>query len=117
MNYYKQHWHQMQRIAGGEWEKLFYPVIAGFVAWQRPVGEKILLAFAQRWNEDLTLQQVRRTLKTWDQWLTRSGSEDHPMWFPYHTTFQQFLAERDDISVSEIRQTLIMMFRDDLGAM
>lgn len=100
MGYYERHWRQMRTMDEDIWIKYRQPAICFLAAAQEPISVEQLASFSR-----LPVARVRAVLRDWREFLNAEQIEDTKKYRVYHTSFQDFLRQKDEVGEVDLTRT------------
>ncbi len=100
MGYYERHWRQMRTMDEDQWIKYRQPIICFLAAAREPISVEQLASFSR-----LPVDRVRAALRDWREFLVPESIGEQKRYRIYHTSFQDFLREKDEVGEIELIAT------------
>ena len=99
-DYYERHWRQMRAIAEDDWVRYRQPVISFLAAAREPVT----VWQVADWSK-IEPARVLAAIRDWREFLDEEIGGGQKRYRIYHTSFQDFLADKDEAKEINQRQT------------
>ncbi|MGB8218659.1 MAG: AAA family ATPase [Candidatus Methanoperedens sp.] len=104
IGYYNRHWEKMK--SSENWSELKQPVICVLASVREPVTVKQVAELTRRLTPtQLKPSDVASVIADWRQFLKESGAIGEKRYQLYHTSFQDFLKQMDEVGEVDLKQT------------
>ena len=93
LGYYQRHWRQMRDGCIEEFESLYEPIVCILGVAQEPITVDQISSWTK-----IDKSQVKQAIEKWFEFLLPTEQENQQLYRIYHASFQDFLANKVDLT-------------------